>query len=241
MERFFIYIRIVYSYLIYNIQWFNTYFDKELKTFFVTLTNILLIVVLILMIVFAIISLIVMFLRQDIRKNVSGWFKKIFIHSKTELEDKDFFDNLTSALMKLSSEKVGAIIAIEREDSLEPYINVGYKVLTDFSPEFVISVFYNKHSALHDGGIIIRGRNIVSVSSYFPMTRQLLDVSYGARHRSAVGLSDRTDSIVFVVSETTGRISVAHRGAIKKLSQNPDRLIDEITKLLIKNNSNIEE
>ncbi|WP_459986964.1 diadenylate cyclase, partial [Mycoplasmoides pneumoniae] len=69
---------------------------------------------------------------------------------------------------------------------------------------------------------------IVSVSSYFPMTRQLIDVSYGSRHRSALGLTEKCDAIVFIVSEKTGKISVAVRGVIKTLSSNSDRLQDQI-------------
>ncbi len=60
------------------------------------------------------------------------------------------------------------------------------------------------------------------------MTRQLIDVSYGSRHRSALGLSEKSDAVVFIVSETTGKISVALKGVIKTLSSNSDRLQDEI-------------
>ncbi|WP_027123999.1 diadenylate cyclase CdaM [Mycoplasmoides pirum] len=176
--------------------------------------------------------IITIFANRNLRNGIIVRFKKIFRKHRDVTSDKVFIDNLSSSLLKLSNDKIGAIIAIECNDSLDFYINLGYKIKGDFSPEFIISVFYNKNSALHDGAIIVRNKNIVSISSYFPMTRQLLDVSYGARHRSAVGLSERTDSIIFVVSETTGRISGVKNGIIHKLSQNSDRLVDEIIKLL---------
>nr|8OFJ_A Chain A, Diadenylate cyclase [Mycoplasmoides pneumoniae 19294]8OFJ_B Chain B, Diadenylate cyclase [Mycoplasmoides pneumoniae 19294] len=153
----------------------------------------------------------------------SGLFR-----SKHTTSQKNFYDNLTSTLLRLSTDKIGAIIAIENQDSLESYVNIGYRVTSDFSPELLVTIFYNKQSPLHDGAVIVRDYQIVSVSSYFPMTRQLIDVSYGSRHRSALGLTEKCDAIVFIVSETTGKISVAVRGVIKTLSSNSDRLQDQI-------------
>ncbi|WP_033159706.1 diadenylate cyclase CdaM [Mycoplasmoides alvi] len=191
--------------------------------------------ILVLLIVAFLAFIIYFFSNKDSRNAFVVKFKKLFHKYNDASNDKKFIDNLSSSLLKLSSDKIGAIIAIEQNDALDFYINVGYKIQGDFSPEFIISVFYNKNSALHDGAIIVRDKNIVSISSYFPMTRQLLDVSYGARHRSAVGLSERTDSVIFVVSETSGRISAAKNGVIHRLSQNSDRLVDEIIKLLSTN------
>lgn len=154
--------------------------------------------------------------------------------NKSEIEFRFFCENVASALIKLSEDKTGAIIACECSDNLDYYINTGYNVRTLFSPEFILSIFSNKRSALHDGGVIIRNYEIFSVSSYFPMTRQLLDVSFGARHRAAVGLSERTDAIVFVVSETNGKISVMQHGVITHLSTNGDRLYGEVEKILLR-------
>lgn len=197
-----------------------------------SLTNILLIVILTIILVLIFAGLLTVIAKKNLRQDFVYSIKNLFKRQNNKIDQKEFFNNLSSSLLKLSSDKIGAIIAIEREESLSTYINVGYKVECDFSPEFIISVFYNKSSALHDGGVIVRDKKIVSISSYFPMTRQLLDVSYGARHRSAVGLSERVDAVVFIVSETNGRISVAQAGRIRRLSQNPDRLVDEVSSLL---------
>jgi diadenylate cyclase len=76
---------------------------------------------------------------------------------KTEIKFLlDFFNNLASTLVKLANDKVGALIIIENNDSLAPYINIGNKIDTNFFPEFVTNIFYNHKSALHDGAMIIR-------------------------------------------------------------------------------------
>ncbi|WP_027119848.1 diadenylate cyclase CdaM [[Mycoplasma] testudinis] len=204
-----------------------------------TLSDALLIAILVIILLCISGLIVFLFFKNQSRDAIMNFLRTTFRRNKNNSSNEDFYGNLSSSLLKLSADKIGAIIAIEREDSLETYINVGYKVKGDFSPEFIISVFYNKRSALHDGAVIVRNQNIVSISSYFPMTRQLLDVSYGARHRSAVGLSERTDSVIFVVSETNGRISVAQNGLIRRLSQNPDRLVDEIGKVLMQSTQDI--
>lgn len=68
----------------------------------------------------------------------------------------DFFNKLSSTLLKLSSDKVGALIIIENKDSLQPYINIGNKIDVEFFPEFVVNIFYNHKSPLHDGAMIIK-------------------------------------------------------------------------------------
>ncbi|ADC31308.1 conserved hypothetical protein [Mycoplasmoides gallisepticum str. F] len=197
-----------------------------------TLLILILIAFLVIMVVSIIQFIIFIFTKKAEKESFFNFFKKIFKKKQDDRSLNDFYDNLSSSLLKLSADKIGGIIAIEREDNLDYYINVGYKITGEFSPEFIISVFYNKNSPLHDGGIIIRDMKMVSISSYFPMTQQLLDVSYGARHRAGVGLSEKSDAIVFIVSETNGKISVAQKGRIKRLSNNPERLFDEIIKLL---------
>ncbi|OBU79207.1 diadenylate cyclase CdaM [Mycoplasmoides gallisepticum] len=197
-----------------------------------TLLILILIAFLVIMVVSIIQFIIFIFTKKAEKESFFNFFKKYFKKKQDDRSLNDFYDNLSSSLLKLSADKIGGIIAIEREDNLDYYINVGYKIMGEFSPEFIISVFYNKNSPLHDGGIIIRDMKMVSISSYFPMTQQLLDVSYGARHRAGVGLSEKSDAIVFIVSETNGKISVAQKGRIKRLSNNPERLFDEIIKLL---------
>jgi len=143
----------------------------------------------------------------------------------------NFVNNLASVLAKMSADKIGALIVIENKDSLTPYINIGNKVDATFFPEFVTSIFYNKKSPLHDGAIIVRNLRIASLSSYLPMTKKLVKVEYGARHRAAFGICEKFDCFAFVVSETNGNITAVHMDEVKKLSNNPEKLVGEIVRL----------
>lgn len=118
-----------------------------------------------------------------------------------------FFTNFATALTRLSNNKVGALFVFENKENLEKYIQLGNKVDSSFFPEFAYSVFYNHESALHDGAMILRNLRITGLSSYLPVSNRLLPVKYGARHRAAFGITERTDALAFVVSETTGSIS----------------------------------
>jgi diadenylate cyclase len=163
--------------------------------------------------------------------------KKVMRKKKNQDTNLSFIRSLTSTLLRLSESKIGAIIVIENKDSLEEYINIGYKILASFSPELVVSMLFNKHSPLHDGAIIVRDTEIVSVSSYLPITSQVLNVGYGARHRAAYGLSEKTDSHCFVVSETSGNISYFKKGKLTLLStQYKDDTLDFIKNVLLENN-----
>lgn len=121
-----------------------------------------------------------------------------------------FLAAFATSLTRLSASKVGAIIVIENRDNLERYVQLGNKIDSPFFPEFVYSIFFNHESALHDGAMIIRNLRIVSLSSYLPVSKRVLPVKYGSRHRAAFGIAERTDALAFVVSETTGTISFMH-------------------------------
>ncbi|XQP54974.1 MAG: DNA integrity scanning protein DisA nucleotide-binding domain protein [Mycoplasmoidaceae bacterium] len=139
---------------------------------------------------------------------------QIFKDKKKKIINVDeismFITNFATALARLSSNKVGGIIVIENKDNLERYIQLGNKVDSPFFPEFVYSIFYNHESALHDGAMILRNLRITGLSSYLPVSKRLLPVRYGARHRAAFGIAERTDALAFVISETTGTISFMH-------------------------------
>lgn len=118
-----------------------------------------------------------------------------------------FITGFATALARLSNDKVGAIIVLENRDNLEKYVQVGNKMDSPFFAEFVYSIFYNHESALHDGAMIIRNLRIVSLSSYLPVSKRLLPVKYGSRHRAGFGITERTDALAFVVSEANGNIT----------------------------------
>ena len=118
---------------------------------------------------------------------------------------------LAKAVEALQEEKIGAILAIEREESLAPFTTGGRWIDAPVNAELLLTVFY-PGTALHDGGVVIRGDRIAWAGCIFPLAMDERRRAFGTRHRAAVGLSDRTDAIVVVVSEETGRVSVAYRG-----------------------------
>ena len=120
---------------------------------------------------------------------------------------------LAKAVEALQEEKIGAILAIERTESLAPFTTGGRWIDAPVNAELLLTVFY-PGTALHDGGVIVRGDRIAWAGCIFPLAMDERRRAFGTRHRAAVGLSDRSDAIVVVVSEETGRVSVAYRGEL---------------------------
>ena len=120
---------------------------------------------------------------------------------------------LAKAVEALQEEKIGAILAIEREESLAPFTTGGRWIDAPVNAELLLTVFY-PGTALHDGGVVIRGDRIAWAGCIFTLAMDERRRAFGTRPRAAVGLSDRTDAIVVVVSEETGRVSVAYRGEL---------------------------
>lgn len=182
--------------------------------------------------IFLIISQIIyFFFANEIKNFCMKLFTKSTQKNNEILKVITFINSLSSVLCKMSANKVGALIVIENNDNLARFVNVGNKITSPFSAELVLSVFYNKKSPLHDGAMIIRDLNIISVSSYLPMTKRSINIKYGARHRASFGITERTDCFAFVVSETSGDITFSHRDHHRVLSSNPETLAIEIAKI----------
>jgi len=127
-----------------------------------------------------------------------------------------FVEEIVKASSYLANRQIGALIAIERTNSLADFIEIGMRIDALLSRELMISIF-NPSSPLHDGGIIVVRDRIVSAGSFFPLvTDPDLERELGTRHRAAIGLSAETDAVVVVVSEETGTISLALGGEITR-------------------------
>ncbi|GHT04455.1 membrane protein [Bacteroidia bacterium] len=121
---------------------------------------------------------------------------------------------IVMASMDMAKRKEGALIAIQRTVSLDTFIDTGEEINANLSSRLIENIFF-KNSPLHDGAMIIVGKKIKAASCILPVSqRQNIPPHLGLRHRSALGLSEETDAIVIIVSEETGRISVAHNGQI---------------------------
>lgn len=123
-------------------------------------------------------------------------------------------EQITQAVMKLSQQRIGGLIAIQRSVGLKTYTEGGVRLDAEVSAPLLLNIF-EKHSPLHDGGVVIRDNRIVSAACIFPLSENPnLDPSFGTRHRAAVGISEETDALVIVVSEETGIVSVIRNGVI---------------------------
>ena len=138
---------------------------------------------------------------------------------------------IVNAVDYMRKERVGALIVIERDISLGNYIDKAKKIYADLTSDLLIAIFY-EGNPLHDGGVIIQGDRITCAGAVFPTSNSpKLNRRLGTRHRAALGLSEETDAICLVVSEETGRVSIALKGEmLYNLSLDDVRmmLIDEL-------------
>ena len=153
------------------------------------------------------------------------------LHSLSLDEKEKLVEELVEAATALSAGKIGALISIEQGHSLSDYIKTGTPINSNISSELLRTIF-NTATPLHDGAVIIQGYRIACASAYFPPTNLDLPSSYGARHRAAIGISEVTDSVTIVVSEETGRISIAEGGRLREMD--PESL-REYLNILIRN------
>ena len=133
-----------------------------------------------------------------------------------EEEIETLVKQLVRTAVIFSEKKIGALIAVEREDSLRVYSDSGMQIDAVVSEELLEAIFIH-HSPLHDGGVVVVGDRIIAACCLFPLTdssNTRLSRSYGTRHRAALGLAEDTDAVVIAVSEETGRISLATEGHI---------------------------
>ena len=121
---------------------------------------------------------------------------------------------ITNALDYLRKQSIGALIVIERDNSLNDYIEKSKKIYAEISSDLLISIFF-PNNPLHDGGLIIQGNRITSAGAVFPTSDNLkISKRLGTRHRAALGISEVSDCISIVVSEETGRLSIAIEGEL---------------------------
>ncbi|TAN59501.1 TIGR00159 family protein, partial [bacterium] len=116
----------------------------------------------------------------------------------------------------LSKGKIGALIAIEKNDSLRDYIESGVKIDSKVTAELLQTIF-TPNSLLHDGAVVIQHNRIVAASCIFPLSqKQDLSRVFGTRHRAAIGLSEQSDALIIIVSQETGDVSLCGNGKMTR-------------------------
>ena len=124
--------------------------------------------------------------------------------------------SIMKAVMQFSLEKTGALIVIRKKSNLDMYAETGDVLNAETSSRLFVSIF-NKTSPLHDGAVIVDGDKVKAARVILPVTDKMdLPPEYGLRHRAGLGVSEVTDSLVIIVSEETGQISIAENGILQK-------------------------
>ncbi len=149
-----------------------------------------------------------------------------------DLEVQASIQAVVSAAARLSARQHGALIVLQRMDSLEEYVSTGVGMDARLTPELLLQIFY-PNTPLHDGAVITEKRRIIAAACVMPLSASGIlarspERQMGLRHRAALGISEASDAIAVVVSEQTGSISIAHAGRmIRRLD--PERLENILT------------
>lgn len=132
-------------------------------------------------------------------------------------------DEVIKAATRLSEKRIGALIAIERRNTLRPYIEVGTQIDAQVTAELMRTIF-QLGTPLHDGAVIIRNNRLAAAGCLLPLSENpRLSKDLGTRHRAGIGLTEETDAVTIICSEETGNISIAHEGKLER-SESADAL-----------------
>ena len=148
------------------------------------------------------------------------------------------YEKLNECVEYCSKNKIGALITLERNDDLSNIMKNGTALNCPVTPELLETIFY-PGSRLHDGAVIIKDDMIVAASVYYTPTTKALSGKYGSRHRAALGISEICDAVTIIVSEETGRISIAFNGELNSYS--PDYFLRALMNTMSFASNNEEE
>jgi len=161
----------------------------------------------------AVIGILVIF-QPELRVALSKLSLKGRRHREITQFDK-FLEQLASSTYRLAEKRVGALIVLQHEDSLDEFANKGVLLNANFSSELLESIFTTT-TPLHDGAVILRDRTIVAAAVILPLAEDSSQLSrtMGTRHHAALGATESTDAMTIVVSEETGKVSIARDGVM---------------------------
>lgn len=141
-------------------------------------------------------------------------------------------DEIVSAVASLARQKIGALIVIELEIGLTDIIETGTTLNSELSSELLINLFF-PNSPLHDGAVVIKEDKIIAAGCFLPLSENYtISKELGTRHRAGLGMSEKSDAFIIVVSEETGVISTVHNSALSR-NIDPETLREMINKLYI--------
>ncbi|MBR1478269.1 MAG: diadenylate cyclase CdaA [Lachnospiraceae bacterium] len=144
----------------------------------------------------------------------------------------DTIDEIVTASVEMGRARTGALIVIEKSETLRQYEQTGIDVDAKLTSQLLINIFEH-NTPLHDGAVIVRGNRVVSATCYLPLSDNLgISKELGTRHRAGLGVSEATDSVTVIVSEETGKITVAYEGELNR-NLNAEKLRECLVGLLI--------
>ncbi len=186
----------------------------------------------------ALVAIVILF-QPELRKALDGLGSKSFRKAFRSLgmsksQGKVFSDRVLNDIVKASFEmgavRTGALIVFERDINLAEYERTGINLDSLLSKQLLINIF-EKNTPLHDGAVIVKGDRVVSATCYLPLSdNNALSKDLGTRHRAALGISEVTDAVTIVVSEETGKVSVAKDGKLLR-DVSPEQLEEELLKI----------
>ena len=150
---------------------------------------------------------------RDLSSNSLGGMTKSKLSAERIFDRHALLQKVALAVDTLSKNKIGAIITFEKNTKLDDFVKSGTILNAPVTPELLQTIFY-PGTRLHDGAVVIRRELIMAASVYYTPTTKPLTGKFGSRHRAAIGISEVTDSVTVVVSEETGRISLAVAGEL---------------------------
>lgn len=189
---------------------------------------------------FAVTAIIVV-LQPELRHALEELGQKTFLPSFVFSADssrrmQNFFsektiNEITKACVEMGKARTGALIVIEKKESLKDYERTGIEVDAVVTSQLLVNIFEH-NTPLHDGAVIVRGNRITYATCYLPLSDNLdLSKELGTRHRAGVGISEVTDSMTVIVSEETGRISIAYEGELER-NLNAEEVKEKMRSLL---------
>ncbi|HEY3384812.1 MAG TPA: diadenylate cyclase CdaA [Vicinamibacterales bacterium] len=164
---------------------------------------------------YVVFALIVLF-QADIRRALAHFGRTPFGRYFTRPEGADeIIEEMAVAAGMLASQRIGGIIAVERDIGLRNYIEGGIPLDATVTYDLLVTIF-RPGTPLHDGAVIIQGDRVAAAACFLPLTvNPRVSKDFGTRHRAAIGLTEETDAVAIIVSEETGRISIALEGGIE--------------------------
>jgi diadenylate cyclase len=174
----------------------------------------------------------VIIFQPELRRMLTFFGQSAFFRNIIKLGIPDYVHEIIKACEQLSKRRSGAIIVMERSTGLRNIIETGISLEANISQQLLLSIF-NPRSPLHDGAVIVENDQVSAARCLLPLSQNpYIESTLGTRHRAAVGLSEQSDAIAIVISEETGKISVAYKGTLNRNITVPElrSFIEEVLK-----------